>query len=171
MSAVERSQDEACGAVLALRPAGPNDRGFVVSLAFESFARLGDYDRILGGWFDHADVVTSIATVDGSPVGYVLWAFVAPTDDAPLRPVADIVGLGVSAEWRRAGIGRALLDRALLQARTAAASVRAERAALSVAEDNVAARTFFERAGFVPKPSEDTRYPRGQRCLRLVKPL
>ena len=49
--------------------------------------------------------------------------------------------------------------------------IRAERAALSVAEDNLTARTFFERAGFVPKPSEDTRYPRGQRCLRLVKPL
>lgn len=171
MSAVERSRDEACGAVLALRPAGPGDRAFVVALAFESFARLGDYDRILGGWFDHADVVSSIATVDDRPVGYVLWAFVAPPEDAPSHPVADIVGLGVSAEWRRAGIGRALLDRALSQARAAAGVVRAERAALSVAEDNHAARAFFERAGFSPKPSEDTRYPRGQRCLRLVKSL
>lgn len=171
MFAVERSRDEARGAVLALRPAAPADRDFVVGLAQESFSRLGDYDRILGEWFDHADVVTTIATVDDRPVAYVLWAFVAPPDDAPARPVADIVGLGVAGAWRRAGIGRALLDRALGQARAAAAGVRADRAALSVAEDNTEARAFFERAGFTPKPSEDTRYPRGQRCLRLVKAL
>lgn len=57
---------------------------------------------------------------------------------------AEIADLAVAPEARRAGVGRALLERALAELRDA--SVRT--VFLEVRESNVAARTLYESTGF-----------------------
>ena len=154
---------------VALRPGRPGDRDFVQSLSGASFARLGAYDGILTGWFDHASVNTTLATVEGSSVGFVMWAFVDREPDGPTPRVADVIAIAVEDAWRGKGIGRALLRCALRQASALAPSVGARRIELSVAEDNPLAGGLFASEGFVRRPKDDVRYPGGQRCLRLAR--
>ncbi len=154
-----------------LRPAARADRDYVCTAAAEAFARLGRYEGILGGWFDHVGVTTVLACLEGTPVGFVMWAFVqGPGVGAP-SPVADVVALVVDPAWRRRGIGRGLLRCALQQAGALAPTAFSRRAELSVAEDNLAAAELFRSEGFEPRPDADTRYPGGQRCLRLGRAL
>jgi ribosomal protein S18 acetylase RimI-like enzyme len=154
-----------------LRPAGRSDRDYVCMAAAEAVARLGHYEGLLGGWFDHAGVTTVLACVEGSRVGFVMWAFVQGPGLAGASPVADVVALVVDPAWRRRGIGRALLRCALRQAGALAPVAFSHRAELSVADDNLAAAALFRSEGFEPRPDADTRYPGGQRCLRLGRPL
>lgn len=71
------------------------------------------------------------------------WCDIAPFD----RPVfrhAGVLGLGVVPEFRRRGIGRALLETALRAARR----IGLIRVELSVREPNRAAITLYEKVGF-----------------------
>ena len=64
-----------------------------------------------------------------------------------IRVVADeaeILTLAVRPSSRRGGLGRRLVDAAVVRA----AALGAERMFLEVAEDNVAARALYARAGF-----------------------
>lgn len=152
---------------IRLRPAARGERAFVAALGGASLARLGDYDRILGEWFDHPSVSTLVACAADRCVGFAMWAFIHGADG----PVADVVAIAVEPGWRRLGIGRALLRGALAQARLLASSARVVEIELSVAEDNGSAAALFESEGFARRPEADTRYPGGQRCLRLARPL
>jgi ribosomal protein S18 acetylase RimI-like enzyme len=154
---------------LEFRTAMPADQGFVESLAATVFGWLGDYPSILRGWFQHDGVCTVLAVLDGTPVGYVIWGFVRTAEGA--APVADIVALAVTPSFQRRGLGVRLLERAVATAAIHAEAVGATRVCLSVAEDNEAARALFRRAGFLRLRAEDTRYPTGQRCLRMTRPL
>ena len=65
-----------------------------------------------------------------------------------IRVVADeaeILTLAVRPEARRSGLGARLVEAAMVRA----AALGAERMFLEVAEDNVAARALYTRAGFV----------------------
>lgn len=151
------------------RPATPADRDFVLDLAAEAFARLGDYRTILAGWFDHEGVQTTIAEAD-ERVGFTMLAFVRSDIDA--GPVAELVAIAVEPAWRRRGIARMLLERVVATAQAQADLVGARhRIALTVAEDNPAAQALFAEAGFVHRPRGDGRYPSGQRYHRLERPF
>ena len=58
---------------------------------------------------------------------------------------AEILTLAVRPSSRRGGLGRRLVDAAVVRA----AALGAERMFLEVAEDNVAARALYARAGFI----------------------
>ncbi len=73
------------------------------------------------------------------------------------QPVMSLVGIGVSAEGRGSGVGRALMEE--FERRCRHDGVRAMR--LSVYASNQAARTLYDRAGwtsFVPDESADAVY-------------
>lgn len=158
-------------ALRAARPGDAADRQFVLTLARQAFARLGDYDAILGGWYDHPSVHTTLAELDGHRLGFVMWACVDREPDGPTPRVADVLGIAVAPDRQRRGLGRTLLRAALVQACALAGPVGARRFELSVAEDNPAAAALFASEGFVRRLRDDGRYPSGQRCLRLSRPL
>jgi ribosomal-protein-alanine N-acetyltransferase len=76
----------------------------------------------------------TVATV----VGYVVAWLVADE--------AEVANLAVAPEWRGRGVGAALLDAALNEARNGGAHV----AHLEVRDSNVAARALYGSRGFMP---------------------
>lgn len=159
----------AVGSQIELRRAGAADAAFVLDLAAESFAHLGDYRTILAGWFAHPAVRTTLALDDGRPIGFSMLAFLQSDYE---KPTADLVALAVTPEARRGGVARALLTHVIAIARLDAARIgAADVIRLEVADDNAAARALFEGAGFSHRPRGDGRYPSGARYRRLERTL
>lgn len=82
------------------------------------------------------EIARESAAPDRAPVGLVLFRVAADE--------AEILTLGVIPEVRRAGVGRALLEAALENARTLGAAALF----LEVAADNAAAIALYQQAGF-----------------------
>lgn len=80
---------------------------------------------------------------------------------------ADIQTIAVTAAWRRAGVGRALLA-ALLEE---AAARGAAETLLEVREDNPAAIALYEAFGFAPIARRPQYYPGGVAALVMRAPL
>ncbi|WP_373316946.1 GNAT family N-acetyltransferase [Streptomyces sulfonofaciens] len=84
-----------------------------------------------------------VAELDGRLVGYLRLGF--PTSLAANAHVRQIRGLAVAADARGRGVGRALLDAAVEEARRQGA----RRLTLRVLGHNAPARALYESAGFV----------------------
>jgi ribosomal protein S18 acetylase RimI-like enzyme len=82
-----------------------------------------------------------VALVAGKVVG---WCDIVPME-RPTLAHCGALGIGVSAEYRGRGIGKALL-KAVLESAKAAGLTRIE---LSVREDNARAIALYEKLGFV----------------------
>ncbi|MEO7086521.1 MAG: GNAT family N-acetyltransferase [Gemmatimonadaceae bacterium] len=82
----------------------------------------------------------SVAECDGRAVG-LMWTRVEPED----RSLAMLYQVWVDPEYRRHGVGRALLDAAVSWARSAGVTT----IALSVANGPRSALEFYKSAGFV----------------------
>ena len=87
-----------------------------------------------------ADAVHVVAELEGSLVG---WCDIAPLPFEGMRHVGRL-GMGVKRDCRGQGIGRRLLEAALLQG-----SSRFERIELEVFGSNRAAVQLYESSGFV----------------------
>lgn len=99
------------------------------------------------------------------------FGFIAVAGGLVLARVAadesEVLTLGVAPFARRAGLGRALLRRAMAEAaRRGAVSM-----VLEVADANVAARTLYAAAGFVAVGGRRGYYPGGGDALVLRAPL
>ena len=79
----------------------------------------------------------------------------------------EVLTLAVPPVVRRRGVGRALLETAIAWAKSCGAAV----AFLEVAEDNLAARGLYARAGFLPAGRRPRYYPNGADALVLRRPL
>lgn len=134
-------------------------------LTVESFAPYGDYDAIMDNWLRDPRTRTVIAEVEGTAVGFAMWA------SQPQRP-ADVVLVSVSLVPERRGRG---LGSKLVQAAHEAISEEtrglSRRVSLDVAEDNAAARALFRRMGYEEEPGAEGTYPSGQRALRMARKL
>ena len=84
-----------------------------------------------------------VAVVDGDIAGYVRLSHPFPI--ASSAHVFTIAGIAVDPAFRRRGVGRALMDAAAAEAR----SRGARRLTLRVLAPNTAARTLYERSGYV----------------------
>jgi len=104
-----------------------------------------------------------VAEADGAVVGYV----VGDTVDAGGARIGHIKDLAVAPEYRRRGVGRTLLSRALV----ALASSGTRRAKLEVRETNAAARSLYESFGFEPHHVLSGYYDDGEDAHVLVKSL
>jgi ribosomal-protein-alanine N-acetyltransferase len=114
----------------------------------------------------------TFATLLGQP-GVAGW--IALERDGPVglllaRAAADeaeILTLAVLPRRRRQGIARMLMARLV----TWAAAVKVARLFLEVAEDNVAARSLYERSGFVLVGRRNDYYAPGNDALLLSKAM
>lgn len=149
-----------------LRLARPEDRDFVVGLAVESFADLGDYRATIESWIAAREVASIVAVADGVPCGFALIA-VRRSIGFVRRVHAELLAIAVEPGSRRRGIARRLLARAELTAK----GFDAQEVRLHTAESNRAARNLFGAAGYVACGGTATSYPNGQRALELRRPL
>jgi ribosomal protein S18 acetylase RimI-like enzyme len=116
--------------VWARRPAIP-------ALVEASFERLLDF--VLGQ--PHA---LFVATENGADLGFLLLLDEHP-DEVTLEREAFVAYMAVEPEARNRGIGRALLDAAEAHARDRGLHY----VAMMVTDDNLPARTLYERSGFL----------------------
>ena len=96
--------------------------------------------------------------------GRVGWAKAAPVGFAlalALGEEAEIVSLGVLPEYRRCGIGSAILEAVCGEAR----SRGAERVVLEMASDNEAARALYAGRGFTVVGRRRNYYRRAERLV------
>lgn len=144
---------------MLLRPATTADLDLLHDMLFEAFTWDGTdrftrsevladphTARYLGGW-RRPDDFGLVAVEDGEPLG-AAWARALPAAEPGYGYVADDVpelGMGVARAHRDRGVGTALLAGLVEQAR------RLGRPALSlsVEDGNMAARSLYERQGFV----------------------
>ncbi|HEX4617345.1 MAG TPA: GNAT family N-acetyltransferase [Stellaceae bacterium] len=96
--------------------------------------------------------------------GRVGWAKAAPVGFAlalALGEEAEIVSLGVLSDYRRCGIGTAILDAVCGEAR----SRGVERVVLEMASDNEAARALYAGRGFTVVGRRRNYYRRAERSV------
>ena len=129
-------------------------------------AMLQDSPLAFGGTHDQAarndervwkqrltDNVVFLARVGRAPAGSATYSVFGATEPGD----CSLFGMWVDPRFRRAGVGRALVDAVLAQARAAGKA----RLVLHVVADNFGARRLYERAGFlatgssVPYPNDD----------------
>jgi ribosomal protein S18 acetylase RimI-like enzyme len=168
-----------------LRTATSDDADFVRSLSEVVFQQFGDYGGFLPGYLSHPSVFTSILEDEQDQLGFVMIALVLSEEPlpepAPVSPLrrggeerwldAEILAIAVAPERQARGHGRALIQHAIDFAEAWALSSGVRSLQLNVAETNHRAFAFFERHGFRVLSEDDGAYPRGQRSIRMVRPL
>jgi ribosomal protein S18 acetylase RimI-like enzyme len=147
--------------VRALRPEEYDEAGRVTALAYREFAPRGNQD-----WEEYLDRIADVsrraagalvlgAFRDGRVLGTVTVELEGRIegghDRDPLDPdEAHIRMLGVDPEARGAGIGRVLMDAAVVRARRAGK----RRMTLGTTERMAAAHRLYESMGFVRGPDQ-----------------
>jgi ribosomal protein S18 acetylase RimI-like enzyme len=161
---------------VAIRPGSSGDLEFVQRVATAALNEFGDYGRIVPEWLSHDGVLTFVAEHDAEPVGFIMVGFYrleGPGSDprGEAAYAADLLAIAVAPEAERRGVGRQLLDHAVVTARAARKRLPVRELRLSVADTNERARRRFVAAGFALVPGEHGRYDRGQRALHMSRPL
>jgi ribosomal protein S18 acetylase RimI-like enzyme len=150
-----------------VRPEEFEEAGRVTRLAYEEFGAesWGDYARRLADVADRAErTLVLVAEEDGRILGTTTLELDARIEGGhprdPLRPgEAHVRMLGVHPEARGRGIGRALMERSLEEARA-----QGKRSVtLNTTGDMVAARRMYESMGFRRLP--DQVWPDGFRLM------
>lgn len=176
------------GSAPRARAATLEDLDFVRELSDEVFREFGDYGGFLPGYLSHPSVFSTIleSADDGrSPgrrLGFVMIALVL--SDQPLPALgprrswaearwldAEILAIAVVPGEQTRGYGKLLIQHAIDFAESWARSTGVRSLQLNVAETNRRAYAFFERHGFRVLSEDDGAYPRGQRSIRMVRPL
>ena len=136
--------------------------------------------RALPGWFGIESALVEYASAADE-----LPTFVATADDASgevvgfvtLRPTSayaqELHVMGVLPAWRRRGIGRALVERAVTYTRAAGGELlHVKTLAPSDPDPGYAAtRAFYEAMGFRPLEALPEVWGPEDPCLLLVRPL
>lgn len=105
-----------------------------------------------------ADNVVILARVGATPAGSVMYSEYGTTD----RDDCALFGMWVDPDFRGAGVGRALVDAVVAQARAGGK----RRVVLHVVTDNDPAGRLYERAGFVPT-GRTVPYPHDDRVVEV----
>ena len=143
------SENAAPVAAVTVQQCAEEDLGQVIDLFLgylEFYQRLADREtayEFLRSRSTRGESILFLARDAGKPVGF---AQVYPTfSSVAMAPVWVLNDLYVSADARRAGIGRTLIRTVVEQA----AAAGAVRVTLSTAEDNASAQALYESEGFV----------------------
>jgi ribosomal protein S18 acetylase RimI-like enzyme len=154
-----------------IRRGGNADAAFIRSVAADVFAQFGDYSRILPTWLLHDGVLTHVAEEDDRAVGYTMIGFYAAGPPRHQDYVADLLAIAVAPAAQGRGVGKLLLQHAIMQASIARKRMPVSEMRLSVAEPNLRARRLFEQLGFRLVEGEHGVYDGGQRALHMALPL
>jgi ribosomal protein S18 acetylase RimI-like enzyme len=153
-----------------IRRAEVQDYPWIVATGAEAYRDLGDYTRILPSWLEQPGVLAWIDE-DGNQRGRGFAMLGFYTDDATTKEVvADLLALAVLPAFQRHGIGSTLLAHVIEVAERVAPSSHITQLRLTVSEDNTGAQRLYARTGFRIVDNSAT-YDRGQRALRMVRPL
>jgi ribosomal protein S18 acetylase RimI-like enzyme len=157
-----------------IRRAEVQDHPWIVATGAEAYADLGDYTRILPSWLEQPGVLAWIDhDVQGRGRGFAMLGFYTEDHvrpDARQQVIADLLALAVLPIYQRKGIGARLLSHVIDVAERVAPSSHIAQLRLTVAENNTGAQRLYARAGFHIVEGSAT-YDRGQRALRMVRPL
>lgn len=161
-----------------IRRAEVADHPWIIATGAEAYRDLGDYTRILPSWLEQPGVLAWIdQDVQGRGRGFAMLGFYMedPTlsGGAPgsrSQVVADLLALAVLPTQQRRGIGSKLLTHVIDVAERVAPASQIEALRLTVAETNTGAQRMYVRAGFRIVDGSAT-YDRGQRALRMARPL
>ncbi|HEY5947761.1 MAG TPA: N-acetyltransferase [Kofleriaceae bacterium] len=157
-----------------IRRAEVQDHPWIIATGAEAYADLGDYTRILPSWLEQPGVLAWIDhDVQGRGRGFAMLGFYteeALRYDGKQQVVADLLALAVLPLYQRKGIGSKLLAHVIDVAERVAPSSHISQLRLTVAENNVGAQRLYARTGFHIVEGSAT-YDRGQRALRMVRPL
>jgi len=146
-----------------VRPATREDLLGVLEIEQQSFPQpwpVGAFERFL-------DAPAFLVAIDrtpptaGSVIGYVV-ADAVPNDGTPIGHVKD---LAVHPDRRNAGVGRQLLQRAILM--LGASGITTVK--LEVRESNAAARHLYRSEGFVHRRTIPGYYDDGENALVLFR--
>ena len=153
------------GSPPVLRPGTRGDRAFVRRLSAEVFSRFGEYDRLLPALLDSASIETIVLEVGGAAAGFVMLdPYGGPEGEG------DLIAIAVEPRHQGRGLGKMLLSHAEDLVRDGDRSAR--RAIwLTVADDNVEARSLFDRSGYRVVDADHGRYEGGQRSIAMRKEL
>ena len=140
------------GAGYVVRPSRPGDARSFLALFREIVAEgrfirtesirrgVGYYRRQLArSW--RSDQASIVAAAGRRVIGHLSIS----REDHPVNRHVASIGMMVAPDWRRRGVGSALLHEALRWAR----EMRVEKVALTVYPDNEAARALYRAFGFV----------------------
>lgn len=152
---------------MRVRLARLTDVDFVRDLGDRAFSPYGKYGPLLPDWFMRPGVVTFVGERSGRRAGFAMLGFY----ESPSGWIADLLAIAVSPEHRGAGVGEALLRRAIEEAERVSETLSIEGIELSVAETNEGARRLFTRVGFSTLNAAAGFYDGGQRTIRMVRPL
>ena len=114
----------------------------------------------LEGFICRPSAKTWVAEVDGRIIGFVVA-------NREQRDTGHIVTLDVVENWRRGGVGTALMNAAEAWAREQGARF----VYLETAEDNTAAQNFYRRRGYQKLRALEHYYGRGAAAWLMVKRL
>lgn len=157
-----------------IRRAEVQDHPWIVATGAEAYADLGDYTRILPSWLEQPGVLAWIDhDVQGRGRGFAMLGFYTEEGargGGKQQVIADLLALAVLPTFQRKGIGAKLLAHVIDVAERVAPSSHISQLRLTVAENNVGAQRLYVRAGFHVVEGAAT-YDRGQRALRMVRPL
>jgi ribosomal protein S18 acetylase RimI-like enzyme len=154
-----------------IRRGGNADAAFIRAVAAEVFSQFGDYSRILPTWLLHDGVLTHIAEEGDRPIGYTMIGFYAAGPPRHQEFVADLLAIAVAPAAQGKGVGKLLLQHAVMQASIARKRMPVTELRLSVAEPNLRARRLFEQFGFRLVEGEHGVYDGGQRALHMALPM
>ena len=158
--------DRPCGESVELRLGRLEDRDFVIELAVDTFATLGDYRSTMQSWLDGPDSVAIIANEHGARLGFALLA-ARRAIGFGRRPNAELLAIALLPQARGRGVGRLLLDRAELVAR----GWDADEMRLHTARSNIRAQRFFRAARYEPRDGAASTYPSGEGALAFARSL
>jgi ribosomal protein S18 acetylase RimI-like enzyme len=157
-----------------IRRAEVQDHPWIIATGAEAYRDLGDYTRILPSWLEQPGVLAWIdQDMQGRGRGFAMLGFYMEEPAARIdtqQVIADLLALAVLPAFQRRGIGSKLLDHVIDVAERVAPSSKIAALRLTVAESNVGAQRLYARSGFRVVDGSAT-YDRGQRALRMARPL
>jgi ribosomal protein S18 acetylase RimI-like enzyme len=157
-----------------IRRAEIQDHPWIVATGAEAYADLGDYTRILPSWLEQPGVLAWIDhDLQGRGRGFAMLGFYTEegsTSGGGQLVIADLLALAVLPAFQRRGLGSKLLDHVIEVAERVAPASHISQLRLTVAEHNTGAQRLYARTGFHVVEGAAT-YDRGQRALRMVRPL
>jgi len=159
---------------LSLRPMRATERRAIEQLGVQLFAPFGDYEDALYRWLRSPGIISSV--VSHPRDGVVGFALVGLILQPGQGRQAYLLGVGISPDWQRQGIGKILVESVLTSAAKKKTRWGVDCVYLDVAAGNTAALHLFRKLGFTrpneaPNASAQVQYATGKSALRMSRPL